>query len=204
MSVNKHRYWWFVLYPESAELDWKYRITMRGLPFAVSPLHEYDVNSEGELKKPHYHVLLCYTSGGTTFNNVKSLSVDELGGTIPKPVDNIRGAYEYLIHKNHPDKFQYDESDIECCNGFDIFEMVQLSEKDKAEINVSIIKDIIDDDINEYYELVNYYMNKEDYQKFNIVASHTIFFNRYITSRRNSKLKSDEDYIKGCSDVSDK
>lgn len=202
-TTNKHRYWWFVLYPESSVKDWRYKITMRGLPFAISPLHEYDVDSEGELKKPHHHVLLCYTSGGTTFNNVKSLSVDELGATIPKPVDNVRGAYEYLIHKNHPDKFQYSEEDIECCNGFDIFEMVQLSEKDKAEINVSIINDIKVNDIDEYYKLVDFYISNEDYQKFNIVSTHTIFFNRYIASRRHCSAESDAQYVKKCTDVSE-
>lgn len=197
-ATNKHRYWWFILYPESAVKDWQYRITMRGLPFAVSPLHEFDVTDEGELKKPHHHVILCYTSGSTTFNNVKSLTVDELQATIPKPIDNIRGAYDYLIHKNDPTKAQYSEDEIQCCNGFDIFEMVQLSEKDKAELSISIIKDIRDKGIKEYYELVDYYIEIQDYQKYNIVSSHTIFYNRYIASRRykQSDCVFDEDIIK--------
>lgn len=196
-ATNKHRVWWFILYPESAVKDWQHSITMRGLPFAVSPLHEFDVTAEGDLKKPHYHVIVVYP-GPTTFNNVKMLSVDELGATIPKVVDNIRGAYDYLIHKNHPDKAQYLEDEIQCCNGFDIFEMVQLSEKDKAELSISIIRDIKENDIKEYYELVDYYIEIQDYQKYNIVSSHTIFYNRYIASRRykQSDCVSDEDIIK--------
>lgn len=195
--TNKHRYWWFLLYPESGLPEWKEELKMRGLPIAISPLHEFDLkNEEGEIKKPHYHVILCYP-GPTTFNAVKSLTVDELKGTIPKALDSVKGAYDYLTHKNDPKKFQYSEDEIELLNGFDIIEMAQLSERDKAELNVSIINDINAHDIKEYADLCNYYIKIADYQRFNIVSTHTIFFNRYITSRRHSseKFESDEDII---------
>lgn len=204
MSVsNKHRYWWFLLYPESAPKDWKEILKFRGMPIAVSPLHEFDLmNEEGELKKPHYHIILCY-SGPTTFNSVKALTVDELNSTIPKPLDCVKGAYDYLIHKNDPDKFQYCEDEIELLNGFDIVQMSDLSERDKAELKISIIKDIQDNNIKEYSQLIDFYISAPDYQKFNIVSTHTIFFNRYITSRRcsefelegNSQSQSDDDFI---------
>lgn len=185
MAIEKHRYWWFILYPESAPKDWKQLISERGLPFCISPLHEYDLkNEEGELKKPHHHIILCY-SGPTTFSNVKRLTVDELGQTIPKPIDHIGGAHDYLTHKNHPDKFQYSEDEIEYVNGFDIKELIALSEKDKAATKISILNDIRNLKITEYYELLNYYIEQEDYEKFNVAASSTIMLNAYITSMRN-------------------
>lgn len=185
MAIEKHRYWWFILYPESAPKDWKQLISERGLPFCISPLHEFDLkNEEGELKKPHHHIILCY-SGPTTFNNVKRLTVDELGQTIPKPIDHIGGAHDYLIHKNHPDKFQYSEDEIEYVNGFDIKELIALSEKDKAATKISILNDIRNLKITEYSKLLNYYMEHEEYEKFNVAASSTIMLNAYITSMRN-------------------
>lgn len=197
-SVIKKRFWWFLIYPESCIPDWLESLKMHGLPIAVSPLHQYDLlNEEGEIKKPHYHVILCYP-GPTTFNNVKTLTVDELQGTIPKAIDSVKGAYDYLTHKNDKDKFQYNEDEIQLYNGFDIFELVQLSEKDKADLKIQVIRDIIINDFKEYSDIVNYYMTNNDYQLFNLVSNHTIFFNRYISSRRHSKEKlvSDESYAK--------
>lgn len=61
-----------------------------------------------ELKKPHYHVILY-------FDNPKYLSAlsDELQ---LKPnyikVDEKRKGLEYLIHKNDPDKYQYDIDEV--------------------------------------------------------------------------------------------
>ena len=67
MNVKK-RYWAFVLYPESAPSDWRDIIQMTGLPFAVSPLHDKDLNADNTIKKAHYHIILCYP-GPTTYNN---------------------------------------------------------------------------------------------------------------------------------------
>lgn len=197
-SSNKHKYWRFIVYPESAITDWREEIKLRGLQFAVSPLHEFDLDlrtETGELKKPHYHVVLAYPAS-TTYQNVKSLTVDTLHATIPLVCDNPKGAYDYFTHKHDPDKFQYNADYIEHYNGFDIAEISVLSERDKAEMTVSIVNDIQSNDIKEYADLVDYYIRVEDYQKLNVVSTHTIFYNRYIASRRHSSAKSDEEYIK--------
>lgn len=188
MSINKHKYWQFIIYPESAVNDWRDVITERGLCFAVSPLHEYDLTSEGELKKPHHHVILPYPAS-TTYNNVKALTVDELGGTIPKVVDNVRGAYEYLTHKNHPQKFQYSDDEIELHNGFDIVQLAQESAMEKAVAKISILNDIKTQHIFEYCDLLDYYSKLEDYEKFLLASNNTLFFNTYITSIRHKQKK---------------
>lgn len=188
MSINKHKYWQFIIYPESSISYWRDVITERGLAFAVSPLHEYDLTSEGELKKPHHHVILPYPAS-TTYNNVKALTVDELGGTIPKVVDNVRGAYEYLTHKNHPQKFQYSDEEIELHNGFDIVQLAQESAMEKAVAKISILNDIKTQHILEYCDLLDYYSKLEDYEKFLLASNNTLFFNTYITSIRHKQKK---------------
>lgn len=186
-SSNKHRYWWFILYPESAIPDWKEVLKMRGLPIAVSPLHEFDIKNEaGELKKAHYHIILCY-SGPTTFKSVKALTVDTLQATIPQPLDSVKGAFDYLTHKNDPDKYQYSDEEIELMNGFDIADMVQLNERDKAELSFRVIEDIKQNNIFEYSDLLEFYMNNEDYQLYNYVFGHTIPLNTYLSSLRNKR-----------------
>ncbi|MGN0532752.1 MAG: replication protein [Eubacterium sp.] len=192
MANDKHRYWWFILYPESAPKDWKEVLTFRGLPCAISPLHEFDLkNEEGEVKKAHHHIILCY-AGPTTFNNVKRLTVDELGQTIPKPIDNVRGAYEYLTHKNNPEKYQYSDEEIQFLNGFDIKEIVEQSEKDKASIKMAILDDIDNLKILEYPALLRYYKSTEQYEKFNVASSNTILFNTVICSNRHSQFYQDD------------
>lgn len=59
MKVVKGRNWAFLVYPESLPSNWEDIITETGLPMAFSPLHDKDVNPNGEEKKPHYHVI-CY------------------------------------------------------------------------------------------------------------------------------------------------
>ena len=50
------RSWAFVMYPDSMPDNWEEIISSTGLPMAISPLHDKDINPTGEIKKPHYHV----------------------------------------------------------------------------------------------------------------------------------------------------
>lgn len=199
-SSNKHKYWRVILYPESAISDWREEIKQRGLQFAVSPIHEFDVDERsetGELKKPHHHLLLAYPAS-TTYQNVKSLTVDTLNATIPKVCDNPKGAYDYFTHKHDPDKFQYNPDYIEHYNGFDIDEIAAASEMEKAEFAMSIIDDIERYKIREYSELLRYYKATKDFKKFNYATSHTFFLKGYCDSRRFSSIEfvSDDEFIK--------
>ena len=102
---RKARYWTFLAYTESLPCDLYNYLTELGLVFAISPLHDKDVNPTGELKKEHYHVLLEFP-GPTTYKNVKENIVDPIGQPIPKAVMSIRGAYRYLCHLDNPEQAQ--------------------------------------------------------------------------------------------------
>ena len=104
MNIKK-RNWAFVLYPESAPADWLERLQATGLPGAISPLHDKDIDPTGIPKKPHYHVILCY-AGPTSYNVVKSLT-DSLNQPVPQALEQVKGYYRYLTHMDNPDKYQY-------------------------------------------------------------------------------------------------
>src|SRR5699024_11179639 len=53
---ERTRNWTFVVYPESAPEDWREIIDDLHVPWIESPLHDKDVNPDGEIKKPHWHV----------------------------------------------------------------------------------------------------------------------------------------------------
>lgn len=177
----KKRHWAFVLYPESAPSDWREQLQSTGLPYAVSPLHDKDLDPTGEPKKAHYHIILCF-SGPTTFNSVKAIT-DGLQQPIPQPLESVRGYYRYLTHEDNPDKYQYNKSDIFTCNGFDISDFVELTKSEVAKIIKEIQKAILAADIREYCDLLDFLL---DYNNtwYDVAVNHTITLNAYLKSRR--------------------
>ena len=113
------RSWAFVMYPDSMPSDWEERVIEMGIPMAISPLHDKDINPDGEEKKPHYHVLVYYENP-TTYKSVKENVCDRLNATIPIKLESMRGMYRYHIHLDNPEKYQYDDRDRKFLNGFDI------------------------------------------------------------------------------------
>lgn len=180
----KKRYWAFVLYPESAPDDWKEQLQQTGLQFCYSPLHNSDIDPNGELKKEHYHIILAY-SGPTTFKNVSSLTAS-LNQPIPIPLESIKGYYRYFTHKDNPDKFQYDEHDITHVNGFNLVDYCDLSKFEVNEIKKDIVNIIKNNNITEYSKLIDLFISEENMAYFDVACNNTLFFNKYITSRRHS------------------
>ena len=184
MSAVKKRNWTFVLYPESAPADWREQLQKTGLLCAISPLHDRDVNPDGEVKKAHYHVILCY-SGPTSYDVVKRLT-DSLSQPIPQPLEQVRGMYRYFIHKDNPEKAQYSDDDISTLNGFDIRDFVELTGSEIDNIKKSIQSLILDLNITEYSVLMDYLLSYDNPDYYSVASSNTLFFNTYLSSRRNA------------------
>lgn len=177
----KSRFWSFIIYPESGVEDWQEVLIQMGCVFAVSPLHDRDINANGEPKKAHYHILLQF-EGPTTYNNVKENICDVVGGTIPKKVISMRGYYRYLTHADNPEKAQYNHEDIKCFGGF----KCELTNSEVTYIMSCICDDIEKENMTEFNQLVTYYRNMGDYDRFEIVSNHVIFFNSLLSSFRHS------------------
>lgn len=182
----KKRNWAFVLYPESAPADWLEQLRLTGLQCAISPLHDIDLNPTGEPKKAHYHIILCY-SGPTSYNVVKTLT-DKLNQPIPQALEQVRGYYRYLTHKDNPEKAQYSESDIRTLNGFNISDYVELTKSEVIEIKKNLQQLIRNLDLLEYSDFMDYLQDNELNLEYDVASCNTYFFEKYITSRRN-KLK---------------
>lgn len=185
--MTKKRNWTTLVYLDSAKEGWIDELQETGLEVAISPLHDKDINPTGEVKKPHYHVILCFP-GPTTKNMVQELSNNVLSGVMVKPIESIRGMYRYLTHKDNPEKFQYDESDIILLNGFDPGAV--LSNADEQSIKLSIIYFILDNNVFEYSDLINLLAASDNPDMLHVAMNHTIFFNAYLHSRRYKLEKS--------------
>jgi hypothetical protein len=184
-QYGKKRYWGFIAYPESVPENWVELLTQTGLPIAISPLHDKDLEANKEAnKKPHWHVILCY-SGPQTFNAVKTIT-DKLNSPNPIPLDNVRGNYHYLIHKDNPEKYQYDAKDIRHLNGFSVLDFAELTKSEVNKTKKQLLETIIKNELFEYSDFINFVMFNGNEAEFDVASSHTIFFNTYITSHRHA------------------
>lgn len=183
----KGRNWAFVMYPESMPENWFEILEETGLPYAISPLHDKDVNPTGEVKKPHYHVI-CQYANTTTAKNVRENVCSKVNGTIPIKLESIKGMYRYHLHLDNPEKYQYDDRDRIFINGFDVSNVNALTQTEIQKIKKEIVNIIIDNDILEYSDLLSLLLENDLNNMFIVASSHTIFFNTFITSRRN-KIK---------------
>lgn len=179
----KKRNWAFVLYPESAPADWRELLQKTGLPCAISPLHDKDVNATGEPKKPHYHVMVFY-QGPTSYNVVKRLT-DGLNQPIPQVVEQVRGYYRYLTHMDNPEKAQYSAAEIQTLNGFDIMDFVEMSKSEVTKVLRALVDYIRENDLLEYADLMDMTTCEGvPPEWFDVASSHTLFFTGYLKSRR--------------------
>lgn len=179
----KKRNWAFVVYPESAPENWIELLQQCGVVGAISPLHDKDLNATGEPKKAHWHVIVTYE--GPTAQSVVERLTERLNAPKPIPLEQVRGYYRYLTHKDNPEKAQYDEKDIQTLNGFNIRDFVEMT---KSEVNakIRIIKKMIRElDFLEYADLLDYLQDNDELaDEYDVAINHTILLNTYIKSRR--------------------
>lgn len=165
---TKSKYFCTLLYPDSTTYDADMIIKALAdehLTFAVSPLHDRDVDDNGSLKKAHFHVLLAYASA-TTLNNIREWF--SVCGMPESELHSIRvcasgvGYYRYLTHKDNPEKIQYDDNDIRVFNDSDeLFKKFSKTSSDKINDLVRIFQ--IVDELNtiSFHNLVHYLMLNE-------------------------------------------
>lgn len=201
----KKRNWAFLVYPTKEQLeklgseydgsdgygtlpnDWQQRLQLSGLRYAISPLHDKDLleDGSGKTKKPHYHVIVVY-GAPTTYNNVKSLT-DSLNAPIPQALEQVRGYYRYLTHKDNADKHQYDDKDIITGGGFNIADFVELTKGEVSEIKFKLQTLIREQDMTEYEQFMDYVQDNFDRTVYDVASSNTLFFNTYLRSKRHRR-----------------
>lgn len=113
------RCWWLVLYLSRNELmrilmDNRDRIANYAFAYHDYDIYDDDVldgsqnviHKKGDLKKPHFHLLIDFFHGHT-FTAVKKLFTTDDDAPRVEVTNSRKECFEYLIHRNHLDKFQY-------------------------------------------------------------------------------------------------
>lgn len=146
---QKTRNWSAIVYPESAPEDWIDQLRALHLPFAVSPLHDQDVNPTGEIKKEHYHIIICF-DGPTTWQNANRVIQAITNGPIVQVCHSMRGSYRYFFHADNPEKAQYSDETVQHYNSFE----VAITDSDEDLIKRAIFNIVLVNRIQEYSELM--------------------------------------------------
>lgn len=115
---DRTRIWSAVVYPESAPEDWREILDDLHVVWCESPLHEFDTNPSGEVKKAHWHIVICF-DGPKSFEQVSEM-LKPLHCPIPQKCHSLTGQVRYFAHLDNPEKFQYEKSKIVGHGGFDV------------------------------------------------------------------------------------
>lgn len=188
-SGNKEtrtRSWVIVVYPDSAPENWRDYIDDLHIEWVESPLHEFDTNPSGEVKKPHWHVLLMF-GGVKTYEQVCEV-LAPLNCPIPQRCHSAKGAVRYMAHLDNPEKFQYSPSDIVSHGGADIAELLRPSSSERYSIIREMLDFVRDSDITEFQDLMDYAMTDRYDTWFPLLCDNSAFVvGQYIKSQRHRK-----------------
>lgn len=166
--LKKSKFFCCILYPDSStyDVDKVFKsLAEEHLTFAVSPIHDRDIEDDGSLKKAHYHLLLAYSSA-TTLNNIRGwfnacgLPDSELH-TVRVCASGV-GYYRYLTHKDNPEKVQYDDNDIRVFNDCDeLFKKFSKTASEKIDDLVHIFRIVDELKTISFHSLIQYLMLNE-------------------------------------------
>ena len=169
-----------IFYPDSAPADWLEILSDLHISCFVSPLHDSDVTVDGELKKPHYHVMIM-------FENVKSEAqarelFDQIGGVGCEIVNTIRGYARYLCHLDNPEKARYDMGFVRELCGADYHSIISLA-SDKYAAIAEMITYCKENNVLSYAELFEYSMlNRYDWYR-TLCDNGTVVVKEYLKSK---------------------
>ena len=102
------------------------------------------VHRKGELEKKHIHLLISFYNTHT-FSSVKKLFTTKEDNPRVEPVNDMVKCFEYLTHKNDPEKYQYLDSDLVffCDKPFYDDLLLKGDKVDNDNKALAIVKDIL-------------------------------------------------------------
>ena len=178
---SRYRNFALIVYPDSAPVDWLDILSSFCVSAFVSPLHDSDVNPDGEPKKPHWHVMLMF-EGKKSIDQVVGL-ISQLGGVGCQHVNSVRGYARYLCHLDNPEKYQYNQADVQCLSGADYIGTIGLAiDKYKALGEMQ--------DFCEQYNIVSFYLlskyariNRPDWYRI-LCDCGAVYMREYLKSKQ--------------------
>lgn len=168
--------WICVVYPgDSLPKNYEEIIQSWHVPTLLSPVHDADKNADESEKKKHIHIMLDFGSGQNKSYDQVFEHTKQLNGTKPIICQNRSAMIRYFIHRDNPEKYQYNIQDL---NSYSGFEYHAAFENYTNEIQIyKFIENLIFDNIIYNYAILCTYMNQKGYQyELNFLRKHTLHF----------------------------
>ena len=169
-----------VIYPESAPDNLIDIIAHLYVPCILSPLHDRDIDPDGNPKKPHYHFMVCF-EGNKSQRQAEEVFAAVHGVGMPE-VRSVRAMARYFCHLDNPEKAQYNTNDVHTFGGLDYMAIIG-SAADKYIAVREMIKFCNDYKIYAYSELLEYAAEfRQDWFRM-LCDSCTMVIKEYLKSK---------------------
>jgi hypothetical protein len=150
----------------------------------ISPLHDRDVDENGEIKKAHYHIVVV--ADGPISKSRADKIIEPFGGTkSAEYIMSLTGYVRYLAHMDSPEKAQYDPTEIIALNGADLASVLKPSQSDKYKTIGEIMRFCAENQIYEFSALSRYAM-QEQKEWFAVLTEKPYLIVQYLASLRHS------------------
>ena len=180
--IRQQGLWWsFIIYEDSVPDNYIERLKSTGMQVALSPWHDKDswnhdsppmINAEtgelipqgaryktGDRKKCHRHGIVK-TDRKCSWREMNRLLQDILHCPYIQKCRSLKGAYEYFLHLNNPEKYQgYFKDEIIKMNGF----VIEPTKFEQGILYDEIITNIIEYQFTKWIEVCMYYHGQPEY-----------------------------------------
>lgn len=180
---DRARNWSFIVYPESAPENWQDILQDYHVRTVVSPIHDLDITKSGELKKPHFHILVMF-EGKKSYTQICEMYTEKLCCTIPQKVESVRSLVRYFCHLDNPEKAQYKTVDLTAYAGVDLDAIMRPSEGDQRTLLLTIGNFINQSDIDEYCDLWAYALENNLNDWIAVIADYAYCLNVLLRSKK--------------------
>lgn len=182
-GADRTRNWSVIVYPESAPPNWRDFLDELHIEWVESPLHEFDTNPTGEVKKPHWHILLMF-GGVKSFEQVVD-AVSPLNCPIPQRCHNAKSLVRYMAHLDNPDKFQYSVRSIVAHGGVDLDELLRPSSSERYSMIRDMLEYVKQHRVTEFQDLMDFAIAEHFDDWFPLLCDNSAYvLERYIKSQR--------------------
>lgn len=182
---NRKRNWTVVVYPESAPENWREILDDEHIEWVESPLHDKDINPDGSIKKPHWHIMLLF-NGNKSYEQIKEIT-DKINAPIPKYVQSVRAMTRYFAHLDNPEKAQYAVSEIRGHGGVDLAELLKPTASSRYEMIADMVEYIKQHGITEFIDFVDFAKNTHYDDWFPLLCDSASFIIREVIKSNRHK-----------------
>lgn len=195
VNNKKTRGYALVIYPESLPKNFIERINDLHMQCLLSPLHDKDMDPNGQPKKPHYHLMLLF-DGPQTEKRAKEVFQEVTGVEVPyvEQLNSIPGMARYLCHLDNPEKYQYPKFEVQEFGGARYLELIEKV-ADNMEILSRIFDIIEEEDIFSYRKLIQNLKSQPDLFRI-ATQSNTLAISTYLRARQWDRENDYKDSLK--------